>query len=78
MIVKKWLASLFEQPTVEKPYVIYIRDAEVARSVSENDAEEWLRETFNEVDAGLPSGGGISRRQRWLAFRAQARITKIF
>jgi hypothetical protein len=81
----KWLASLFTTLTsdIDRPYVIYMRGTEVARSVSMTDAEEWILEIFENTDNNHVGGRrfgthcNTSKSYRRKQFRGQCTITKL-
>jgi hypothetical protein len=79
----KWIASLFLTPEPVRPYVIYMRGHEIARSVSKKDAEEWILESFEETDNTRVGGRGFgtdcntSKSYRRKQFRGACKITKL-
>lgn len=81
----KWVASLFSTATSEpdRPYVIYMKGKEVARSVSKKYAEEWILEMFDTVDDNHVGGKGFgtncntSKSWRRKQILGQFRIIKL-
>jgi hypothetical protein len=65
-------------------YVVLARGVQVYETTTLEDAESFIRETFERVDAkrkvgrGWGSNCGVGKRSRWNGYKSQCKIVKKF
>lgn len=80
-----WIRSFFKQQTqkTSEHYVVLARGVQVHKTTSADDAENFIRETFERVDAKRKGGRkwgtncGSSKHRRWNGYRSQYKIVKV-
>lgn len=79
----EWLCRFFNKKPAPSQYAVLVRGQLVYESQSIEDAEEYIRLTFEDVDAQMKGGrswskhNGLKKHSRWTAYRSQIKIVKI-
>lgn len=88
----KWLRNLFKLIIKQEPelqtnssgyyYVVSLRGLDIVRALTNQQAEDYIKEQFENVDSKKGTGNGfgstqnVSKRNRWNGFRNQFKITR--
>jgi hypothetical protein len=83
-VMLNWFRSLFKpKETSSGHYAVLVRGVQVYETTTLEDAEGFIRETFERIDSGKKGGRGFSstqgvgKRRRWNGYRGQCKIIKI-
>lgn len=64
-------------------YVVLLRGIPVYESSTAKDAEQYIRDQFDQTDSRVKSKNGwrinrgVSRHKRWIGFRSSCKIVKL-
>lgn len=79
-----WFRNLFKKKeTASGHYIVVARGVQVYETTTEEDAEGFIRETFERIDSNRKGGRGFGtywgsgKKQRWNGYRSQCKVIKL-
>lgn len=83
----EWVKNFFKESELQINstgyyYVVSLRGLDIVRTLTKQEAEDYIREKFEQVDSRKRSGNGfgstqnVSNHRRWSGFRNQFKITR--